>query len=94
MAWVVDCPIIMHQEVAPGHYRLAVKAPDVARVAQPGAVRHACKWPGRRPWRWGRFRFAGPMRPFGLWKALSRISTGMESPTSAPWCRPYRFESS
>ena len=60
MAWVVDCPIIMHQEVAPGHYRLAVKAPDVARVAQPGQF--AMPASGRGDGRGGGVGFVSPAR--------------------------------
>jgi dihydroorotate dehydrogenase electron transfer subunit len=36
MPYVLDCPIILRQEVAPGHYRLGVNAPAIARAAQPG----------------------------------------------------------
>jgi dihydroorotate dehydrogenase electron transfer subunit len=36
MPCILDCPIVMRQEVAPGHVRLALKAPEIARTAQPG----------------------------------------------------------
>jgi dihydroorotate dehydrogenase electron transfer subunit len=36
MPSILDCPILMRQEIAPGHYRIALKAPDIARTAQPG----------------------------------------------------------
>ncbi|MBP8129844.1 MAG: dihydroorotate dehydrogenase electron transfer subunit [Candidatus Hydrogenedentes bacterium] len=31
-----DCEIVMHQEMAPGHFRLVLRAPEVAAEAQPG----------------------------------------------------------
>lgn len=36
MPCVVDCPVVMNQQVAPGHFRLGVRAPDIAREAHPG----------------------------------------------------------
>ena len=36
MPSVVDCPIVLRQEVAEGHYRISVRAPEIARVARPG----------------------------------------------------------
>ncbi|NIA12663.1 MAG: dihydroorotate dehydrogenase electron transfer subunit [Nitrospiraceae bacterium] len=36
MPSVVDCPIVLRQEVAEGHYRISVQAPGIARVAKPG----------------------------------------------------------
>ncbi len=36
MPHVVDCPIVMHQEAAPHHYRLSVRAPQIAHDAKPG----------------------------------------------------------
>lgn len=36
MPCVLDCRIVMRQEVAPDHFRIAVKAPAIARDAQPG----------------------------------------------------------
>lgn len=36
MRYVVECPILKHQEVAPGHFRLSVSAPQVAREAIAG----------------------------------------------------------
>ncbi len=36
MPRVLDCQIVMRQEAAPGHFRIAVKAPEIAGAAQPG----------------------------------------------------------
>lgn len=36
MRFVVECPVVAHQEVAPGHFRLSVRAPDIAGAARPG----------------------------------------------------------
>lgn len=34
--YVLDCQITSHQEVAPGHYRMVLHAPGIARDAKPG----------------------------------------------------------
>lgn len=36
MPHVVDCEIKAHQEAAPGHYRMALHCPDIAKEALPG----------------------------------------------------------
>lgn len=36
MPWIADCPITSHQEVAPGHYRMVIHAPQLAKDAQAG----------------------------------------------------------
>lgn len=36
MPHVIDCEITAHQEVAPGHRRLVLHAPEISRDAQPG----------------------------------------------------------
>lgn len=36
MPFLKNCSILMRQEVAPDHYRLALRAPEIARSAQPG----------------------------------------------------------
>ena len=36
MPYLSDCPIILRQEVAPDHYRIAVHAPEIAQAARPG----------------------------------------------------------
>ena len=36
MPSVIDCPIVLRQEVAEDHYRISVKAPGIARAAKPG----------------------------------------------------------
>lgn len=36
MPYVLDCPIIIHQEVAAGHCRIGVKSPEIAASARAG----------------------------------------------------------
>ncbi len=36
MTYILDCTIIAHQEVAPEHRRMALRAPQIAREALPG----------------------------------------------------------
>ena len=36
MPYVVNCQIVAHDEVAPGHRRMRVRAPDIAHSAKPG----------------------------------------------------------
>ncbi len=36
MPCVLDCPILLHQEVAEGHFRIGVRAPAIAEAARPG----------------------------------------------------------
>lgn len=36
MKYVLDCPITAHQEIAPGHRRMVLHAPEIARQAAPG----------------------------------------------------------
>lgn len=36
MPSIVDCPITSHQEVIPGHFRMVIHAPQVAKAAAPG----------------------------------------------------------
>lgn len=36
MPCVIDCPLLAHQVVAPGHMRLAVQCPEIAAEARPG----------------------------------------------------------
>jgi len=49
MPCVAECPITMHEEVAPGHYRIAVHAPEIARAAKPGQFAMLEVAPGYAP---------------------------------------------
>lgn len=49
MPCVAQCPITMHEEVAPGHYRMAVQAPEIASAARPGQFAMLEVAPGYAP---------------------------------------------
>ena len=36
MPFIKNCKILMHQEVGPDHYRIGLRAPEIARAARPG----------------------------------------------------------
>ncbi|MCX5758166.1 MAG: dihydroorotate dehydrogenase electron transfer subunit [Candidatus Hydrogenedentes bacterium] len=102
MPYIEDCPIVMHQEVAPDHFRIAVRASGIAREARAGQFAMLAVAEGiypflRRPMSFERIFPDGVAFLFKVegegTRLLARRAVGQMLNVQGPLGRPFPVES-